>query len=144
MKRGCTPILMAVLAALVLVVAQLACGQPAEEWQLRGWTVTPSQTLMVAQPTQTPVVVQETVVVVAQQTVVVVAQVTPTPANLCVVAQEAVYLRPAPNSDFYPIDPLTNGTEVLLTGSKDGDWVFVIVGVRSGWVKSNWLGDCLS
>lgn len=63
-------------------------------------------------------------------------------AAMCVTANEAVYLRPAPSSDHYPIDPLPKGTQVMPNGARDGNWIFVSVGDQSGWIKSNYLGSC--
>lgn len=135
-KRSGTPM---ILAILLLVVAHLACGSPAPDYVLRGWTVTPS---VVAQPSQTPFVVKETVVVAHQETVVVVAHVTPTPGRLCVVAQEAVYLRPSPSTDNHPIVPLLSREEVLDLGGRSGTWIFAQVRDKQGWVQGKYVGEC--
>src|SRR5688572_33483202 len=93
------PALRIALGVLVLALGVLACGQPAEEWQLRGWTVTPSLTAD-AEPTQTPVLVEITTTPNATYTPVLVP-VTVTPNELqgekCITANEAVYLRATPN-----------------------------------------------
>lgn len=135
-RRSCTP----VAALLALVVALLACGNPAPEWQLRGWTVTPSPF-----STSTPIIVE------VEKTVVV--QITSSPAptltvqpteevRLCVNADETVYLRPSAGVNGYPILPLENGTIVLDLGGRDGEWVFVAVGDKRGWINKAYIEDC--
>lgn len=134
MKNGCT------LFILALVVVQLACGKPAEEWQLRGWTQTPP----LPKPTQTERVVQITTTPVFTYTPVV-KIVTGTPENtvfLCVSADEAVYLRASPDTEFHPIDPLPNGTKVTDTKTRSGNWAFVQLGEDAGWINLNYLKKC--
>lgn len=123
------------MAGFLLWLSILACGTPAEEWQMRGWTVTPSpedSTSTPVTPTQTPFIL----VVSATP------EPTKTEVQLCITAQEAVYLRPSPNASYYPIDPLSKGTRVSLTGARDGDWVFVNVDSKSGWIHSDYVGSC--
>lgn len=66
----------------------------------------------------------------------------PTLSNTLCVSVKSVYLRPAPNADFYPIDPLLEGTEVVLLGARDGKWIFVQVSDQIGWVNSEYLSNC--
>jgi hypothetical protein len=130
------------IALLVLVLASLACGQKAPEWQLRGWTVTPSLTPD-ARPTQTPVLVEITTTPLATQTPnLVIVSATPNPTSLCVSASVAVHLRPSPSTDNYPIEVLANGTRVTDLGGRSGVWYFVELGDNQGWVSGLYLGEC--
>lgn len=129
-----------VLAIFFLVLASLACGSKAEEWQMRGWTVTPSPTAN-TQATQTPYIVEITNTPAPTE----LPTVTPNPtaiSYLCVTANEAVNLRPSPDASYYPIDPLKNGTKVEDLGARDGNWVFVKVGDKQGWINGEYLGAC--
>ncbi len=97
-------------------------------------------------PTQTALVVQITTTALptASPNVVVVS---PTPDALgefCVTAPEAVYLRPSPNVDNYPIQELLNGSKLGDLGgrSEDGKWAFVALGESQGWVNMSYLGAC--
>ena len=121
-----------------MVLVTLACGTQTEEWRMRGWTATPSATVSSsdeAKPTQTPFVV---VVTSTPQN--------PTPSPealfLCVVADKAVYLRPSPEATLYPLDPIPSGTQVLDTGTRKGNWVFVQIGDSKGWINMEYLGKC--
>jgi hypothetical protein len=133
--KKCWQIFFGVLA---IVLAMLACGQPAEEWQLRGWTVTPSLTSTVANTptlvlaTQTPFIGEITST--PQPTAEVLAK--------CISADVAVHLRPSPSTENYPIEALANGIEVKDLGGRSGKWWFVVVGDKQGWVDSNYLGEC--
>lgn len=123
---------------LVLVVVQLACRQESSD----GKRIDFSQPTVVV-PTQTAVVVHETVeaTVVVQSTVVV--QITPTPARLCVVVQETVYLRPSASEIAYPIQPLPDGTELFDLGGRSNGFYFVKLSDNTqGWVYSKYIGDC--
>jgi hypothetical protein len=124
---------------LVLVISTLFCGQPAEEWQLRGWTPTPP----LVEPTQTPFIIVYTSTPVSTYTQLVKEVTsTPKPEYLCVVADEAVYLRPSASMDNYPISPLPNGARVLRLGGQKEDWIFVEYSEFSGWVHSEYLESC--
>jgi hypothetical protein len=130
-----------ILAALfVLAVVLLACGQPAPEWQLRGWTVTPSP----FEPTQTPVVVQITTTPPLTYTPIVkVVTETPRPTEkMCVDALVAVHLRPSPNESGYPIMVLVNGAVVEDLGGRSGEWIFVRYIEAQGWVFEEYLSAC--
>lgn len=126
-----------VLAQIVLVLAQLACGSSAPRPPI---VLYPSNT---PATTQTPVLVHITqqVTVLAQATVLV--QTTPTPRRLCVLAQEAVYLRPSASETGYPITPLPNGTEVYDLGGRSEGFYFVkLSDNRQGWIYEKYIGDC--
>ena len=122
----------------ILVLAILACGQPAEEWQLRGWTVTPSLTQTIANtltptvPTQTPFV--QIITATAEATKEVLAK--------CVEANVTVHLRPSANTSGYPIEVLANGERIVDLGGRVGKWWFVSHGANQGWVDSNYLTQC--
>jgi uncharacterized lipoprotein YajG len=128
-----------ILFVTVLMLAALACGQPAPEYILRGWTVTPSPTAN-AEPSQTPIVIQETVVVIEQITNT--PEPTGEPIALCVSAQETVHLRPSPNTDGYPITVLENGARVNDLGGRSGQWLYVSVEDKQGWINGAYLGNC--
>lgn len=127
-----------VLAIGLVVLAMLACGQPAAEWQLRGWTVTPSltqtfaNTLTPTVPTQTPFV--QVITATMEATKEVLAK--------CVQSDLTVYLRPSANTTGYPIEVLANGQKVLDLGGRVGKWWFVAHGANQGWIDSNYLSDC--
>jgi hypothetical protein len=127
-------------AVFVLVLAMMACGSPAPEYVLRGWTVTPS----IVASTQTPIVVIHTSTPLPTLTPVYV-EITNTPEQVlakCVSASVAVHLRPSPNTSGYPIEALANGIEVKDLGGRSGKWWFVSVGDKQGWVDSGYLGRC--
>lgn len=125
-----------ILALGVCALGVLACGGTVR----RELILYPSET---PNASQTPLVVQITTTPNATHTaIVVVVSETPNALAMCVTADEAVYLRPSPNADDYPIEPLTKGTKVLLTGGMFGLWVHVEVGVSSGWIRVEYLGDC--
>jgi hypothetical protein len=127
------------LAILGLVLAQVACGTPAEEWELRGWTVTPAP----SNATQTPVLVEITKVVQITVTPQPTAKPTMTrQIKLCVTAIETVYLRPSASENNYPVTTLTNGVEVVDRGGRDGEWIFVEVGDKQGWVYAKYVKPC--
>ncbi len=126
------------IAFLVLVMAMLACGQPAQEWELRGWTVTPppfSSTSTPIAPTQTPYIIQITNT----------PESTPIPTESvgkCVNATESVYLRPSAGNDNYPIMPLPNGAILYDLGGRSGNWIFVRYQDKDGWVNMQYVGVC--
>lgn len=127
-----------ILALVMLVTLSLACGGTVSRRQLELY---PSATV---EATQTPYIVVHTATPNATYTpLVVVVSATPNaPIMLCVSANEAVYLRPAPNADNYPIVPLPNDTRLQdLGGRKDG-WVFVALGTRQGWVNGKYIKEC--
>lgn len=121
-----------VIGALVLT----ACRTP----ERRVVSLYPSPT---SNATQTPLVVLVTTTPVLTQTAILIL-VTPTVNNgyLCVSATEAVYLRPAPSLNGYPITVLKNGTSVLDLGGRSGAWIFVEIGDRRGWVNAKYLEAC--
>jgi len=122
------------LALLILALGILACGS-GERRQL----------ILYPTATSVPNVTPTTVIVlvtVAPQLVVV--EVTPTPnsVRLCVNAETAVYLRPAPNEKNYPITAVPNGVELTELGGRSENWVFVKFGEDEGWIYGNYLSEC--
>lgn len=108
---------------------------PSSEARVRVITTTPLPTL----PTSTPIVVVQTTTPVPPKPV----SATKNEINwLCVTAQEAVYLRPSPSTENYPITQLDNGQKVKLEGGADGLWLFVTVGDQRGWVNRKYLSAC--
>lgn len=123
----------------ILILVSLACGRstPRELPSLY-----PSQT---PNATQTPIVIEITNTPENTQTpeFIYVVQTSTLPSTTrCVIATEAVYLRPTPSTDNYPVAPLPKGSKVILSGSVNGSWVFALFGEKSGWVQSNYLGNC--
>src|SRR4026207_1477918 len=104
MKNNGIPI----VAFLLLVVAMLACGSTTP----RELVLYPSET---PNASQTPILVQITTTPLPTQTSIVVL-VTKTATTLCVVANEAVYLRPSASDNNYPILPLSNGSRLTDLG----------------------------
>lgn len=138
-KHSCTPIVALSIVALVSVF----CGQPAEQWQLRGWTQTPP----LAEPTQTErVVIYTTTPVYTYTPLVKIVTETPSPEYLCVTAIENVNLRPSPGTENYPITPLPFGAKLVDLGGRDeatdGSWAFVSFGRKRGWVNLAYLENC--
>jgi ABC-type glycerol-3-phosphate transport system substrate-binding protein len=124
------------LAVLAILVATLACGGQGQQTdRFTFWTPTPN-----ASPT--PIVVE------VIETQVIVVEITPTPIppqeveKMCVSAVEAVYLRPSPSDDNYPIMSLPNGAELTDLGGRDGSWLFVQYGDAQGWVHQNYISGC--
>lgn len=109
---------------LVLVLAVLACKT--------------GPTPQVPADTPTPVIVEVTSRVFVE--------ITTTPATvgkyLCVIAVEAVYLRPSPGATHYPLMPLERGTMVKDTLTRDGNWIFVEYEDKAGWIHEDYLGEC--
>jgi hypothetical protein len=126
----------ALLALSVLAVSVLACGG-APRKQL---VLYPSPTV---EATQTAFVQTVVATKVVQITTTPVPSITITPVRqLCVSADEAVYLRPSASIDNYPIVQLGNGTEVVDLGGRDGDWLFVQVDDKRGWINGKYLSAC--
>jgi hypothetical protein len=123
---------------LVLVFASVACGTPAEEWQLRGWTVTPHPTSLETLPTETPLPTQTPFIVEITNTPLL----TSVPVNLCVNAEVAVYLRPSASDENYPIMPLPNDVTLTDLGGRSENWIFVSYEEKQGWVHGDYVGDC--
>ena len=122
---------------LVIVLAAVSCVQ-AEPRQLNLY---PSAT---AQPTVSPIVIQITTTPVATQTAqIVVVSATPnTPEFFCVSAATAVHLRPSASAENYPIMVIPNGAEVADLGGRSGDWMFVELADRKGWVHGTYVEEC--
>lgn len=120
------------LGVLALVLAMIACGQ----------YITPTPTDVA----NTPVSTQEALptLIPTSTKVLAVVQHTEKSVGTCVAvsADVAVYLRPSPSEDNYPIMPLPRGAELLLTGGRDGKWLFAEYGDRSGWVYGDYVGAC--
>lgn len=138
--KKCWQIFVGVLA---IVLVMMACGSPAPEYVLRGWTVTPS----IVASTQTPIVVVHTGTPLPTLAPVFV-EITNTPVptsealEKCVLADVTVHLRPSPNTSGYPIEVLANGQRVNDLGGRVGKWWFVSVGKNQGWVDGAYLADC--
>ena len=120
------------LAFFVIALGILACGRESRKELTLYPTLTPNAT-------QTPVVVQITTTAVF---VVVEVSQTPNAAKLCVNALGAVYLRPSPNDQNYPVMTIPNGTQLADLGGRSGKWIFVQLGDRQGWVHGNYVGNC--
>lgn len=135
------PILAAILAILATI---LACRMtPSEPRRLELY---PSPTVL---PTQTERVIVHTSTPLSTYTPIVI-EVTSTPepeGYLCVTASEAVYLRPSPGVDNYPITPLPLGARLTDFGGRDlggreEEWAFVQFGSRRGWVNLSYVQIC--
>jgi hypothetical protein len=133
---------------LLIVFISLACGRSAgspKSEPFTFWTPTPNST-------QTPIIIVHTTTPLPTQTpevIVLIATSTPYTNRLCVIADQAVYLRPSASDDGYPILPLTKGLELLDLGGREGDWAFVQYTnergeIKQGWSNIHWLGDCPS
>lgn len=129
------PLAIAIFGLVGLTSCRITPSQPVHDVGLYA-----TQTVL---PTQTPIVVQITTTALATQTPdVVVVSATPNYTKLCVNAVVAVYLRPSPSVDNYPIRELPNGSELVDLGGRDGKWLFVQFGDKVGWVYSDYLGGC--
>jgi hypothetical protein len=74
---------------------------------------------------------------------VVIMLVTPTSLGvICVNASVAVYLRPSPSNEFYPLLVIPNGAEVVNLGGRSRKWMFVQYGDATGWVHGDYLDPC--
>ena len=124
------------LAALTILVLVLACGRTAPK-QLNLYpspTVEASTTSWIVQITTTPNATQTPFFVVVSPT--------PNASLLCVDALVALYLRPSPNEESYPIQAVPNGTHLLDLGGRSGKWIYVQLGDKQGWVSSDYLKHC--
>lgn len=126
------------IALGVLAVLSLACGRQAPRRLELYPTVAalPTQTERVIIWTQTPDATPTPFVLVVSAT--------PNADVFCVSALVAVYLRPSPNSDNYPIVEIPNATQVKDLGGRVGNWYFVALGEKQGWINSEYLelGGC--
>jgi hypothetical protein len=61
---------------------------------------------------------------------------------ICVLADEAVYLRPSVSNEYYPILPLRNGSRLIDLGGRTGRWWFVQYEDKQGWVYGIYLDEC--
>jgi uncharacterized protein YgiM (DUF1202 family) len=61
--------------------------------------------------------------------------------TLCVTAIEAVHLRTEPNAKAIVINWLRAGTQVTAKASAEG-WTYAQVRKQSGYIKSEFLGEC--
>jgi hypothetical protein len=130
-----------VLAGFVIVLANIACSKSAPTDRPR--------LVLEFSPTPTLVPTQPTKVLATQTPIIEIVEITSTPlptsantSELCVIADEAVYLRPSPSATYYPLDPLPKDSRVIFTGTKDGNWLFVDYGDQSGWINGKYLGNC--
>lgn len=58
----------------------------------------------------------------------------------CVVAEQALWLRVSASEKAAPILAIRSGAEVTVL--IPGAWSFVRVGTNTGWVNSDYLGEC--
>jgi hypothetical protein len=124
------------LLFIAIFVTIIACGRTAP----RRLELYPSPTVL---PTQTErVVIYTTTPLSTYTSIVKEVTSTPKPEYLCIVADEAVYLRPSASMDNYPISPLPNGARVLRLGGEKEDWIFVEYGEFSGWIRQEYLKNC--
>lgn len=127
-----------ILVLGILVLGVLACGNPPEARPKLN--LYPTVTIV---PTQTPVVVVWTQTPNSTTTpVILLVTPTPNPSFFCVSANAAVYLRPSPSDDNYPIMPVPNGSIVRDLGGRSGVWFFVSIDDKSGWINSAYLKGC--
>jgi hypothetical protein len=132
-RRSCTLLLLVV----VLISCRRATGT---DEGIVFWTPSapPTQTARVVRITTTPVYTYTPIVKVVTST--------PIPAYLCVIADEAVYLRPSADNQNYPISPLPSGSRLTdLGGRKEnefGKWAFVAYQDEQGWVNLNFAENC--
>ncbi len=120
-----------------MVLEILACGKAGRRELVLYPTVTPNAT-------QTPVVIQITTSPIPMTPALVIVEVIQTPnfSRLCVSALVAVYLRPSPNDQNYPITVIPNGTELIDLGGRSGQWMFVELGDKQGWVHGDYVQRC--
>lgn len=123
----------------VLTLITLACGSTAP----RHLDLYPTETTL---PTQTArvVVISATPDFTPQPAKIPVQTATfqPIPHCFTVSATVAVFLRPSPSTDNYPIMPIPNGVQVHDLGGRIGIWDFVALGDKQGWVNSEYLNPC--
>ena len=121
-----------VFTVFLLVLATISCRTGSSE---RSVNLFPSATVTFAN-TITPIVPTQTAVIV-------VVSATPKPSvGKCVNAIVAVYLRPSPSNENYPIMVLPNSVEVIDLGGRSGKWLFVQYNDKQGWVHSEYLQTC--
>jgi len=118
---------------VILTLSILVCG--------RG-QVTPRREL-VLYPSETPAETQTPYVQIitepAKTVIVVVTHTAESLPNLYVSAAVAVYLRPSPSTDNYPIIELPTGAQVVDLGGRSGDWLFVEWRGYRGWVYARYV-----
>ena len=125
-----------VMAVAFLVLVSVACRRGETERV----NLFPSPT---PDATQTPVLVEVTKVVQITVTQQPTAKPTMTrQIKLCVTAQEAVHLRPSPDTEGHPITVLKNGSEVTDLKGRKGEWLYVEVEDKRGWVHEKYVGQC--
>jgi hypothetical protein len=126
-----------VLATLAILLATLACGGTATKRKLDLYSAP------TAEATQTPLVVIWTLTPNALPSPIIL-EVTRTSysGRLCVSATVAVYLRPSPSDQNYPILPLPNRAELTDLGGRSGKWIFVELGDKQGWVYGDYVDSC--
>lgn len=121
----------------ILIFVSFACGSASPKRQLDLYpspTINPTQTQRIVIFTQTPDLTSTPIFIVVSQT--------PTSNELCVSADEAVWLRPSPSIDNYPIVPVANGTRLHDLGGRVGSWDFVALGDKRGWIYGEFLKPC--
>ena len=114
---------------LGILLATVACQREGR----RELVLYPTPTVV---PTQTPFLVQITTTPVM---VVIEITHTPTSSTLCVKATVAVYLRPSPSDQNYPITEIQNGERLSDLGGRNGKWMFVEIGDKQGWVHEYYV-----
>lgn len=126
----------ALVALVVLGLALLACSGMGDlvVTVTPAPTNAPTETELVAlvTPSATPEIPTET------------PNASPTPelvgVSTCTVsANVAVWMRPSPSTENYPIVELPNGTLVEDLGGKSGDWLFLRWEDKEGWVRSGYV-----
>jgi hypothetical protein len=130
-----------ILWALLVIVFVVACSREGMPTR-RPLNLYPTPTVAA---TQTPIYMEVEVPVTQVVEKKIVVEVTPTPqatGRLCVSATVAVYLRPSPSDDNYPIMPLPNSSVLTDLGGRDGDWLFVQFSDKTGWVNGSYVGAC--
>jgi hypothetical protein len=132
-----------IVSAIILLFAILACGAPSPREKpvlfpspTSNATQTPIIYTSTPQPTYTPLSTQ------TPEIIVVIATSTLPSTRLCVIADEAVYLRPSASDDGYPITPLLKGSVLTDLGGRNGNWAFVQFDDKTGYANLNWLGEC--
>jgi len=126
------------LALAVSILATLACGRSTT--QPRRIDLYPTETILATQ-TERVIVWTQTPADTATPILVIISA-TPDTGLLCVRASVAVYLRPSPDTDNYPIMPLANGAQVRDLGGRSGRWYFVAVDNKQGWINGDYLVAC--
>lgn len=122
----------------VLVAVSLACGG---SYTPKTLDLYPTST---SNPTQTPNIVKIEITTTPLPTSVpIVVSATAESGFLCVTAVENVYLRPTPSMENSPIVALPENTRLEDRGSRSGNWLFVAVKDKVGWVNSAYVKPCL-